>query len=587
MRGAIVSVIDAGKASGLNEDSPGMKALWARAQAVQEAIAQLLLACSMPGTSSEENAVSLTAETKKICIALAGIIDPSSDQKAILEKIADVKLSVADMVKIGKTISNVNPQFKDGVVKAVLELVNSTKTLESASKNGHTPELEKACDIVRTAVEHVLIASGYESLAQGLKSIILGAAAKSALASTLALNCSVRASLNHVSNPSQRTSLLEAASKIPETIDALLKVLVLPHDELDKALLPSVNKFAPEAFRLVAGAKMAVPSVSDTKVKANLVHSSDSSATAIRNLVHQAKIFQPRGKATYQELVAVKNELQNIATEISKALNDAKSDQLERFTVGVEQIRENAFKTLNTYGRGITASAAKLQYMEFDEFPKEFDNILSQSKKIIGVIKGLAGTTDNKDLQIELLSTGLKVIQQIALLLSAASKNDHADLEAKGTAMEEMLQNLVTSGRQIIVHEMELLQSKQQVVVQDVAERELIGAANVINDALKKIMAAQEAARKKASVSGVKLEEGINDKILENARIVVQAASDLIATATEAQREINGNNPQSRSPNQPVYRRDPKWEQGLISAAKAVAGSVQYLVRSANETVSG
>lgn len=36
-----------------------------------------------------------------------------------------------------------------------------------------------------------------------------------------------------------------------------------------------------------------------------------------------------------------------------------------------------------------------------------------------------------------------------------------------------------------------------------------------------------------------------------------------------------------------AYRKDPKWEEGLVSAAKSVAGSVQFLVKSANEHCTG
>ena len=68
----------------------------------------------------------------------------------------------------------------------------------------------------------------------------------------------------------------------------------------------------------------------------------------------------------------------------------------------------------------------------------------------------------------------------------------------------------------------------------------------------------------------------------------MQTSATLLEHATEAQRELNGS-AQSTQPQaqRSVYQKDPKWEQGLISAAKAVAGSVQFLVRAANDHMKG
>jgi hypothetical protein len=44
----------------------------------------------------------------------------------------------------------------------------------------------------------------------------------------------------------------------------------------------------------------------------------------------------------------------------------------------------------------------------------------------------------------------------------------------------------------------------------------------------------------------------------------------------------------SREPKQAsVYKRDPTWAQGLISAARSVAAVVQHLVQNANDAAQG
>jgi len=77
-------------------------------------------------------------------------------------------------------------------------------------------------------------------------------------------------------------------------------------------------------------------------------------------------------------------------------------------------------------------------------------------------------------------------------------------------------------------------------------------------------------------------EAGINEAILDAARAIAQSTAALVSSATHCQKEIVAAGKASKSTN--MYRRDPTWARGLISAAQSVAGAVQTLVTSANET---
>jgi len=77
-------------------------------------------------------------------------------------------------------------------------------------------------------------------------------------------------------------------------------------------------------------------------------------------------------------------------------------------------------------------------------------------------------------------------------------------------------------------------------------------------------------------------EAGINEAILDAARAIAQATSVLVGSATSCQKEIVKAGNITKSTN--VYRRDPTWARGLISAAQSVAGAVQTLVKSANDS---
>jgi len=76
-------------------------------------------------------------------------------------------------------------------------------------------------------------------------------------------------------------------------------------------------------------------------------------------------------------------------------------------------------------------------------------------------------------------------------------------------------------------------------------------------------------------------EAGISEAILDAARAIAQATSVLVGSATACQKEIVATGKITKATN--VYRRDPTWARGLISAAQSVAGAVQILVRSAND----
>ncbi|KAI8436986.1 hypothetical protein MSG28_010389, partial [Choristoneura fumiferana] len=85
-------------------------------------------------------------------------------------------------------------------------------------------------------------------------------------------------------------------------------------------------------------------------------------------------------------------------------------------------------------------------------------------------------------------------------------------------------------------------------------------------------------AASRAGDSGVKLE--VNSKILDACTTLMQAVKALVQDARKLQSELG--DPGTR---QRMYRRNPQWSEGLISAAKAVVFAAKLLVTSADEAV--
>jgi hypothetical protein len=78
----------------------------------------------------------------------------------------------------------------------------------------------------------------------------------------------------------------------------------------------------------------------------------------------------------------------------------------------------------------------------------------------------------------------------------------------------------------------------------------------------------------------------INDSILEAAIAVTSAIAELIKAATVSQQEIvrEGRGSSSKTA---FYKKNNRWTEGLISAAKAVAASTNTLIETADGVISG
>ncbi|KAE8148541.1 ANTH domain-containing protein [Aspergillus avenaceus] len=116
----------------------------------------------------------------------------------------------------------------------------------------------------------------------------------------------------------------------------------------------------------------------------------------------------------------------------------------------------------------------------------------------------------------------------------------------------------------------------------DLVDQELLKAADAIEAA-----AARLAKLKKKPRDGFSTYElRINDVILEAAIAVTTAIAELIKAATESQQEIvrEGRGSSSKTA---FYKKNNRWTEGLISAAKAVASSTNTLIETADGVISG
>ena len=115
----------------------------------------------------------------------------------------------------------------------------------------------------------------------------------------------------------------------------------------------------------------------------------------------------------------------------------------------------------------------------------------------------------------------------------------------------------------------------------NVAETELQAAIAAIEAAKNRLLDASE-----WGDGAIDLGE-IAGQIVDATKNVAIATQQLVITATDVQNEIVSQGRATSKKMGKVYKKDPAWEEGLISAAKAVAGTTEDLVGFANQSVKG
>jgi hypothetical protein len=118
----------------------------------------------------------------------------------------------------------------------------------------------------------------------------------------------------------------------------------------------------------------------------------------------------------------------------------------------------------------------------------------------------------------------------------------------------------------------------------DIVEQEMSSAARAIELATQRLQELMSRPRDSSRFSAVDLQ--VHDSILAAAMAITNAIARLIKAATDSQQEIV-NQGKGSSSMQQFYKRNNRWTEGLISAAKSVAFATNLLIESADGVLSG
>lgn len=195
------------------------------------------------------------------------------------------------------------------------------------------------------------------------------------------------------------------------------------------------------------------------------------------------------------------------------------------------------------------------------------------SDKIINVAKtagdvGLRFFENLKSYNLELLQPSQR--KEVALRNNSQSR-------ASLTKLSEVVEVLIPKGKANGL-------ARANGDIGDLVEEEMSSAARAIEAATERLQQLMSRPRDSSRYNAVDLQ--VHDSILAAAMAITSSISRLIKAATDSQKEIVAQGRGSSSVQQ-FYKRNNRWTEGLISAAKAVAFATNLLIESADGVLSG
>jgi len=157
---------------------------------------------------------------------------------------------------------------------------------------------------------------------------------------------------------------------------------------------------------------------------------------------------------------------------------------------------------------------------------------------------------------------------------SVAMRNN-GEFRSALTKLSESVESIIPKGKSL---------TKTSGDIGDLVEQEMLGAAKAIEAAMQRLQQLMTRPRDSGRSSAVDL--NVHDSILSAALAITTAIGRLIKAATESQKDIVAQG-KGASSSQQFYKRNNRWTEGLISAARSVAFATNLLIETADGVLSG
>lgn len=229
---------------------------------------------------------------------------------------------------------------------------------------------------------------------------------------------------------------------------------------------------------------------------------------------------------------------------------------------------------------------------EHVEVIKKANQLAQTLSDVLISSKGITRLAQNDDAADKIVSTGRSTgdvllrffsnLQSYRLAgVAPAQRRDvvaRQNMEARGALgnLSSVVEGMVKAGDSML--------ATANGDIGDIVEREMMNAASAIEAATQRLQALLSRPRDSGRFSATDLQ--VHDAILEASLAITRAIGGLIKAATDSQQEIVAMGKGS-STNQQFYKKNNRWTEGLISAARAVAFATTMLIESADGVITG
>ncbi|KAG5440493.1 hypothetical protein PCK2_000427 [Pneumocystis canis] len=228
----------------------------------------------------------------------------------------------------------------------------------------------------------------------------------------------------------------------------------------------------------------------------------------------------------------------------------------------------------------------------YSEIIKLINIFASVVGEVLTNVKGIVRLAGDENIGEKLISyaqefaiisqKNLGALQSYRLINLSDEKKIEAVI-SKNLDIQSILKKLSQLSESFVPKEIVGLIANSKEDISDLVNRELRNASQAIEKAVIRLSKLKDRPKDSQTTNS---ELQIHDAILEAAIVITNAVSRLISAATDSQNEIvsQGKGSNTRAA---FYKKNNRWTEGLISAAKAVAGSTNVLIETADGMING
>ncbi|CAL1533836.1 unnamed protein product, partial [Lymnaea stagnalis] len=327
----------------------------------------------------------------------------------------------------GQAEDHTDSDTQKRLLAAAKQLADATAKLVEAAKGCATsPNDSNQQQMLRTAAEELRSATNTaasNALKKRLMTKLESSANQAAAAATQLINASNQAYKTNC-NPSSNQQMATAAQSLDQQIPTLVQALraVQRHPDSATAQLALINAsqdFIQPASRLIGAANAAAPTVSDQAAALNLHNAVKFMSSAVAELRSSANKAQEA--CTSLEIDSALDQLGDLDQDLAEIKQAALSGRLTRLP---GETAESSSTQLGHTSKTVGSSMAQL-LTAAAQGNEDYVGIAARDtvnalKVLVSSVRGVAATTDDRQIQQAILDNARDVINQSIRLLEEA-----------------------------------------------------------------------------------------------------------------------------------------------------------------------